>query len=317
MPTDLTQSGLLPETPDARDLSQEKVFGAATLEELPTGDFFVSEPMAIKDQNHGTTKDFCGGYAGAAVLEDHENEVLDGDFFFMAAKKLICEKTGNPEAWREYGLQIRDIGEAARKIGVISEENFPFIMFPAEDLSREFLSNPANWSEEIFMFAAEHRQNSYFKVDGPHDTFDNFRAALMRGRAKRDSILTGCAFRRSWLSVPKGVIPKEETTEQGFPHAFKIFGQALVPVDGEDGPEELMLVGQLSNGLDVGDKGIFYFPREVVNREFKYGAIQFSDMPKEKARMLQDNGLKVGDNTFYKLIVVLWHAFTAKLGIRT
>ena len=326
MQSDVQKFGLIPETPDPRDFSQEKVFGAISLTDVPNGDFFVSDPIKIKNQG-GT--DFCVGFAAAAVVEDHEHTELSGPFLYSAAKKLITETSGNSEEWRKWGLQIRDVCNVLIKVGALEEDLSPF-KGETSDYLRDDLANPKNWGEDYEMLAAEHRQSSYFNVDGPHDTFDNFRAALWRGKQSGGSILTGVLWRYSWSQAPGGIIPKDyDATEGGEPHALKIFGQMLVKLHEhdqygclEDGScdipesEELMLVAQLSNGEDIGDKGLFYLPRNVVNKEFVYGAKQFSDMPKGEAKTYMEHGLKVNDGRFYKLAVVALHWLLASAGLR-
>lgn len=315
--------GLIPETPDPRDFSQEKVFGAFTAEELPQGDFFVSDPLKIKDQ--GPT-DFCTGYAAAAVLEDHEHMELSGPYIFATAKRLLAEKTGNPEEYKKWGLQLRDVCEAVVKVGALQEDLSPY-KTDQQDYLRDELANPKNWGDDYDMLAGDHRQASYFNVDGALDRFDNFRSALARGKASGNSILTGVLWRYSWKDAPGGIIPVDyDPAEGGEPHAIKIFGQILMdPREAEadesgavpgHGKKEIYLVAQLSNSERIGDKGLFYIPRNVINKEFVYGAKQFSDMSKDEALNLIDHGLKVNDNRFYKLMVVLWHLFTGKLGIR-
>lgn len=119
----ISKFGLVPDAPDERDFSRTAVFGAIAKEELPQGDFFVSDPLVIKDQNG---YDFCAGYATAAVLEDHEHVELNGPFLSMAAKKRLMEKTGNPDEYRKWGMSLRDQGLAACEIGALEEDLSPY-----------------------------------------------------------------------------------------------------------------------------------------------------------------------------------------------
>lgn len=313
MDTTHEKYGLIPETADPRDFSQEKVFGSFSTEELPQGDFFVSDPIKIKDQNGF---DFCAGYAAAAVLEDHEHVELSGPYLFAIAKKLLAKKTGNPEEFKKWGLQLRDVCEAATKIGALEEVLSPF-KTDQQDYLRDELANPKNWGDDYDMLANDHRQSTYFNVDGPHDRFDNFRSALALGKQSGNSILTGVLWRHSWKEAPGGVIPADyDPTEGGEPHAIKIFGQIIIPTMDELTNGKLHLVAQLSNSDRIGDKGLFYFPREVINKEFVYGAKQFSDMSKDDALNHIDHGLKTKDNRFYKITIVVWHLLLARIGLR-
>lgn len=277
--------GLQPLTEDKRDFSHDVVFGSPKLAELPTGDFFVSHPLKIKDQ--GMT-DFCAGYAAAAVSEDQEDVEINPEYTWQIAKAMIGE-----EAWKEWGMNLRDICKAAVATGFLDQEYYPF---ENQEVDRDFLANPANWPKDLAMLAADHRKNSFFAVDGPYDTFDNFRAVMYANRTGRRSILTGVKWRQSWEATPGGVIPKSYE-EEGTGHALKIFGQ--MDIHGE-----LHLVAQLSNGEEIGDKGLFYFPREVINKEFVFGAFTFKDMPKDYAQYHNENGIRITDNVFLKFIKV-------------
>lgn len=115
------------------------------------------------------------------------------------------------------------------------------------------------------------------------DTFDKIRATLWQNRGEERSVLAGCTWRQEWTRAPGGLIPRSYGNG-GFGHAFKIFGWKKI--DGET-----YLVAQLSNGSEIGDGGIFYFPRSVVNKEFTYGLFTFKDMPREEAEYLHKKKL--------------------------
>lgn len=285
-------TGLLPLTADPRDLEQHKILGAVPLLELPLDDFFVGEVIGIKDQG---SKDFCGGYAGAAVAEDQEDVELNGDYPFMVAKRLL-----GGEAWKSWGISLRDICNVGVKIGFLEQEAYPFAH---EEKDRDFLANPENWPQDLDMLAADHRKNSYFRADtGPYDLFDNLRASLWQNRVKKCSILAGCVWRYEWNEVKGGIVPKDyDQNGRGEGHAVKIIGQMII--NGEP-----HLVVPNSWGPKYGDAGIFYFPREVVNREFKnFGGFSFNDMNKDTARIYQENGITVDTGQFYKLMKVIWN----------
>lgn len=140
----------------------------------------------------------------------------------------------------------------------------------SEKREQLFLANWENWPKELDEKAKLHKKQSYFAVDGPFDIFDNFRATLWQNREEKRSILTGALWKLEWTSAKKGVIPKNAKIDR-YGHAFKIYGQKVIN-------GELHLVAQLSNGKNIGDGGIFYFPRSVVNKEFSFGAYTFKDI---------------------------------------
>ena len=76
---------------------------------------------------------------------------------------------------------------------------------------------------------------------------------------------------------------------------FKIFGQKIIG-------SEIYLVAQLSQGEDVGDRGLFYLPREVVNKEIgAYGIFMFYDMEREEAERIILKKKVFGGNIFSNL----------------
>jgi hypothetical protein len=64
-------------------------------------------------------------------------------------------------------------------------------------------------------------------------------------------------------------------------------------------------VGLNSGGKRVGDGGIHYFSREVVNKEFeRFGAGMIIDLPKELAKELVKHEAKLG--SWKATLVRLW-----------
>lgn len=289
-------SGLLPLPPklgDERpDFPHAAVFGSPAPETLPL-EYKVGEPLIIKDQGG---LDFCAGFAASEVSEDQELIELNPHFSFMIAKKLM-----NDDAWKSWGIDLRSMCDGAVKVGFIEERQFPFINDDRRN-DRNFLADWENWPlEEMELLAESHKKESFWDAaTGPYDLFDNIRAAMWAARQEARSVLTGCLWRNgSWVSSDaKGVIPKEYGPD-GSGHAFKVLGWKQI--NGEP-----YLIIQNSWGSDVGDGGLFYFPREVVNKEFIYGSFTFRDMPKEEAVYYVDNGITVFDSLLQKLWKVLW-----------
>jgi len=168
----------------------------------------------------------------------------------------------------------------------------------AETKNRNFLADYRNWPEELDFQASFHRKKCYFKVGGYQSTFNAFRAALWANKGGSCSILTGVRWRTGWTSAKYGIIPKESSRSM-FAHALKIFGQKKI--DGE-----LYLVAQLSNGESIGDKGVFYFPEDVINRDFKFGAFMFRDFdPNEAKQVCWSRGRRIIEKikNFFKNIL--------------
>lgn len=276
--------GLQPTPEDKRDFQFGSFFRLPELGELPT-DFIVGKPLGIKDQ--GDT-DFCAGFASAAVVEDHEGIFIIPEFIFAMAKEI---SGADPFSW---GSDLRSICKALIKVGAVDFTNLSedmVAMLKNPDLARD----PASWPPLIREKAKQHIQLSYFAVSGQYDTFDNFRATMWANRDEKRSILTGVVWNDEWTMAPDGVINKKGT--QAFGHALKIFGWNMI--DGE-----VYLTAQLSNGDQIGDKGIFYFSRDVVNECFTFGGYTFKDVPAEDVKKnLKRSWLQIIKDYF---AVLLW-----------
>ncbi len=308
--------GLQKLTADKRDFSHSKVCGMVQKSELPVEDFFVSEPLEIKNQDINYNSDFCAGYAAAEVAEDHEEIPIVPEYTFAMAKKTVAAtKAGSDtitddiadQTIAQFGLELRDVCLAGVNFGFLERAHDPFQCDTMERPDRDFVADWRKWPEELNMFAAEHRQNSFFAVDGPYDTFDNFRSTLWVNRDKKQTIITGAMWRPSWNTAPGGFVDVDTyaQSDQGYGHAFKIFGQM-------NANGKLWLVAQLSDGPAFGDKGLLYFSREVVNSEFtEFGAFIYNDMPKETARYYHENEINSSTPLWKRFFKVLWKSLLA------
>ena len=254
-----TKPGLRSLPLDSRDFSYQKVFGTV---KVPDVDFEIGIPLKIENQKE---TDYCAAMASSSVAEDHEKVDLDPLFSFAAIKSIDKQ----PQEW---GSDLRSTCKAATKIGFIEKKDAIYTI----DDPREKIVYLNNWPSELIKKAKKHKQASYFRVDEGKDIFESFRRALWQNRATRCSILTGVVWRACWTEAKDGIIPEEET-EQWFGHALKLY--AVKIIDGKP-----YLKAQLSNGEDIGSNGIFFFPKEVINRDFTFGAFQFNDISKEEAK---------------------------------
>lgn len=255
--------GGLQKTPkDKRDISVGAVLRFPTLEELPKNGIGILKPLKIKDQGDDDT---CAARSSDAVSEDQEGTLLC-DYFTFALAKFI---DGDPESW---GTNLRSVAKAHTKYGALAQEDCQQCQNNSHELSRDRDWNTWESKEHLLELAKKYKKASYLKIDGPYDVFDNIRATLYLMRTERRSSFTGALWKYVWTTAPNGFIPKFDLNKGEFGHSFKIF-------DWKEVEGELYLTAQLSNGTDTGDKGIFYFPRNVVNKEFTYGSYTFSDIP--------------------------------------
>ncbi len=286
--------GLLPKTQDLRDFSHSTVFGSLTLDEIPTYDFYVTHPMEIKDQK---SLDFCPGFSTSSVNEDQEGKIFDPYWQFAKIKQI----TGDYKSW---GADMRTAAKSLTKFGSLPVEYSPHNY---KEKSRDFLANWENYPTNLDASAAFYKKESFFDIDGPHDAFDNMRVALVKHMGEDATALVGALWHSEWTRAPGGVIPLEYNGGE-IGHMFKIYGQKTFP-----GESEPRLVAQLSNGTDIGDGGIFYFPRAVFNKEFApFGQIMFTDMPKEKAKLYNEAGISLDDTFLDRLWKIIRHSLTCK-----
>lgn len=289
---------------DDRDLSLGTVYGVVKKEDLPAIDFDLSPDSRIENQGR---LDFCATFAGTSVTEDQEGEEMDPLWQFAQAKKIRGE-------WKSWGCDLRSAGMSFVKAGSLPAKHAPYAM---GEQTRDVLANWESYHKALDELAAPHKKASLWFVDGPHDTFDNIRSALWKAyNAKsvvdRSSLIGGTLWRYSWNLASGGVIPKKGwESDEGEGHAIKIRGQKKIK-------GEWHLIIQNSWGEDVGEKGLFYFPRAVVNACFgPYGQIAFKDMEYEEARYYNDNGINIGDNWLVALAKALYNAIAQLLHPRT
>lgn len=284
----IPKNSLRPLPKDSRDFNLGAVFPQVKIEDVPMTDFEVASPLGIKDQ--GDT-DYCSAYAVTAVSEDQEGVELIPEYQFFKTKHL----SGNLEEW---GADLRDACKSAVKFGSMARNGWKGDI----GLTRREILQETQWPDFADDIALFHKKETYFKVTGKYDVFDNIRAALWQHREGKSSIVTGALWRTDWLSAPGGIIP-ENYGDDGFGHAFKFYGQKIIK-------GQIYLKAQLSQGTCYGDNGIFYFPRKVVNTEVgRYGIYMFKDISREDAEYYLQNKVSVKSSfikQFWSLIIGLF-----------
>jgi len=275
---------------DERDFVLSGVFGTPELP--PDVDFTVSTPLGIKDQRDSS---MCVAFASTEVSEDEEEVQLSPEWFYAKIK----EREGDPTT---YGANLRDAMKVAVNKGFLKQSDAPFSL---DTNTQDYLADWTNWPSGLDEIAAIHKKQSYFKIfkRGHKDYFDAIRASLWQFKGKNQSIITGLIWCREWTNAKNGIIRIKGTPEGG--HAFKIYGQQFF--DGEP-----FLICQLSNGTQIGDGGIFYISREVINDCEEYGAFMLVDLPKEQAEFLTTYNLTIKSLWFAKIIIWLRNFLNGK-----
>lgn len=280
---DLRGGGLKKLPVDKRDFTLAGLFGQISISDVP-GNFIVKEPLIWKDQGDS---DLCSAYACTEVSEDQEGMELLPEYQFFKTKVI----SGDPEQW---GADLRSACKVGPKFGYLPKAGYE----QYSGIAREQVVDPATWPAALDTVAFLQRKQSYFDATtGKYDLFDNLRSHLWQHRADNSTIVTGAMWRSLWTEAPGGVILKTQVPgESG--HAFKLYGSEII--NGEP-----YIIAQLSNGVDIGDRGRFYFPREVINREFTgFGAYMFKDIAPEVAQKLIQSGQIIGAVSPFKQAII-------------
>ncbi len=249
-------TGLTKSKPDSRHFRFGSLYTLPKLSEIPE-EFEVGIPRFIKDQ--GAT-DYCTAFASAAVSEDQEGVDLDPYYQFYLGKII----QGEPESW---GCDLISMAKSLTKHGSLERKLSPVSL----ETPRETILDPKTWDKVDLEGVECHKKASFMIVTGPYDIFDNIRATLWKSKVLglNQSIFTGVVWATEWGESPDGIIDVGHLGQSG--HAFKIYGTSIKK-------GKVMLKAQLSNGPKFGDEGMFYFSREVVNEQFQYEAIIFTDV---------------------------------------
>ena len=285
--------GLSELPPDERDLSVGALYRLPKLEEIPD-DFIVGNSEVVDDQKES---DLCSAYTVANASAQQEGQPVSSAYQFAKIKELL----GSPDG---FGADLRTACKSATKVGSIPRRIAPFTL---EANGRNFVADWRNWPKYLDDDAVHFKKDSYLAVKGPYDLFDNIRATLWLFRNEKRQVITGAKFRYSWVHIEGGVVPVGGYENDFLPHAFRVVGSVRLS---ERLGGELCLVASLSNGTQIGDRGIFYIPRGVVNNEFTYGAYTFKDIDPEVAKYLTEKKLGAGNAWWAKVLVAILKLFT-------
>ena len=261
--------GLLPTPHDPKDAPFElgAVVEQIDIKEVSNENWDNTGLTVIEDQKGS---DMCGGHAGGAAVEHFDDVPMCKVFQFAASKWA----EGQP--LDSYGTNLRAIGEGMRKVGSLpkSECSHCKLTVGTSDYFGDKWRDINAWPKESLEVAKQFRIKSYLWVhEGKYDVFDNIRSALWKWRDKRQSVITGVGWRDGWNQSDDGVVPDSLGDVLGG-HAVLLQNKQ---VDGRE-------VVQNSYGSSIGDKGTFKFDREVINRDFTYGAIMPVDIDPEVIR---------------------------------
>jgi len=287
---------LLPWPKDERDLKLSGIFDQPFLSELP--EEFVLDGWGIYNQKDS---DFCSRYALGLLEQIMEGIVPDKALSFALSKLL----SGGVE---EFGQDLKSAATVDVKYGVVPEKELPYSL---ENKPHDFLRRIENWGDisNYLNTAAQYQKASYVSTHGRFKPFDNFRTWIWKFRDEKRAITTGVVWGWDNQNPLIDTIP-----QNGSGHAVPIVGWTKhYLTNGKIDPSrpfpdgKTRLVVPNSWGEYVGDNGVFYFGEEPINHFVDiYGGLMFKDITPERARFLQENGLKQDGAKLWELIVPLW-----------
>ncbi len=223
--------------------------------------------------------DFCTAFTTAELQKAIFAGDVDPFYQFAKIKQIRGE-------WNQYGANLRDAAQSVTKYGSLPLLKAPFTHATGspEDKTRDFLANWTNYPSALDAIASKEKDLGYFTVDGPYDVFDNIRSVLWMHRPERRAVSFGLFWHNEWTEVPNGIIPTVMPTgANGGGHNMAIVGQKTIN-------GTMYLVFQQSWGPNAGDKGFYYFPRNIVDQlaQVGYGAYTFSRFEKSTTGLISN-----------------------------
>ena len=247
------RSGVRPWKYDPREkgFSLRKYYGAPNLAIIPKGGLLrPRRPI----ENQGNTLR-CGAYSSAVSNGYLRNARFHPDY---QAKKIGQRQGKNVD---DFGSEPRAIMDTMCKDGSALYELFPLhLETHGIEATRDWNAYP----ETLDSAAQSFRIKAYLGCDTPGDYFDDVRWALFNAYdpiTKTGAVVHAFSmWYQEWTYAAGGVIPLGYQMRSGW-HTYLFVDWTVI-----DGIE--YLIAQNSYGNDAGHNGYYYFPREVVNREF-------------------------------------------------
>jgi hypothetical protein len=284
--------------PRETGFSHKKHFGSASPQALPK-DGLKRPRRPVEDQLYTLR---CGAYS-AAVSNGYIRSIR-----FHPDWQAI--KIGKKQG---YSVDIKGSEPRACMSSLRDDGSIPFdasVVHLAQHRMEE-TANPFNYPATADDMAQHNRITAYLGVDDKFDYFDDIKWALFR--AYNPATRTGPVVHAfgtwydEWTEAPHGFVPSFYQSFTGW-HAYLFVDWCNI-----DGRE--YLIAQNSYGSGLGDKGFFYFPREVVNREFaKWGSalkIPTGALTKEQIELAKQ------ENTagwIQRMILQAWYILSEKYG---
>ena len=213
--------------------------------------------------------DFCTAFTTAELQKAIFAGDVDPFYQFAKIKQLRGE-------YASYGANLRDACMSVIKFGSLPALFAPYTYGDSNGKTRDFLANWVNYPIALDDKASKNKDLGFFNVDGTGDVFDNIRSTLYMHRTERRAVTFGLFWHNEWTEAPNGIIPSVmPSTMNGGGHDMAVVGQKTIN-------GVIYLIFQQSWGPTAGDKGFYYFPRDIVNQTatLGYGCYTFSRFQK-------------------------------------
>ena len=278
---------------DARDSKFTKVAFGATRLALPMFPKTLNTPrLKVKDQGGSLS---CTAQASTLAAEHLECIPLSAEWQWMQTCKKLGTAVPNGADYRvAFGIHT--------KLGALAQEAAPF-RFPESDYQQ--IGNWELWPQIPAEETEKYRKAAYIRIPRVGDHFDSMRAALLRGKEKRQIVVACTRWFYEWATK---FIPSNDlyTSFAGY-HCHTFIDFCII-----DGRE--YLIGQNSYGENFGDHGLQYWPRDTVNKELSQygcGAFVFEDLTEEQLALArQETPL----GRIQRAIIEIWWVLTKTYG---
>lgn len=314
-------NGSRPVSPDRRDFQHNRYFGVApgVLAQLPK--MGLGRPVFNRTNQLGSY--FCTACSTSTASAYIEGVEMSFEWQAAAIGRLVGEPILR-------GADPRKAMEAMILYGSLPRALAPMTL---QADGEEHVADHRNWPETLTREAAAFEKASYFRADtGIFDKFDNIRAALWKadqeaqaeakrtGEPKKEYIVVAfSAWQPEWDTTIVDQVPPKSSYMAGlFRRLFGgLFGATEVwhAYTFPDWTEILgreVLKAQNSYGW-IGDNGIQYFTREVVNAAFSnpYAACYiFRDIDPKNVKSWQEQ-----QSTLSTVFSELYYKLRYRLGI--
>jgi hypothetical protein len=260
--------GLLELPQDDRDFKLGAFFSLP--KKLPKS--FSLKPPKVKNQGGS---DMCSCFALSSMAEMMDRVDISPLWAFAVAKMI----TGSPESW---GLNMRDAFKVWTKYGAVPEKDAEF---KVTDVDNPKVRYYGNWVK-AYPMRYDYGKESFWSVG---NSFEEIKQAIYKFKQP-------VAIGVIWSWKPKEKYLKKENSFNGqFGHMMFAYGWK----------NDYLLI-QNSWDESAGSKGRHYLHKEMVDKFAPmYGAMTWTDLPKDKAKYYLENEIKEGENWAYQLLKII------------